>query len=240
MVYNWLKSIQSRIYPQDCLICGAPGDFPTRFCHPCYLSLPFNHHACPACALPLPPGTTPASRCGSCQHKRLPFHSTTTALLYEPPISRLISGFKFHQQLYLTAPLARLLIHRLGKLTNPPELILPVPLHPRRLQERGFNQALELGRILAKHYAIPLDWRLVNRNRHTRAQSDLSEEARRRNLRHAFRVRGSVKGARVVILDDVITTGSTITELSKTLEKAGAKQIDVWALARTAPNHPGY
>ena len=240
MVYNWLKFIQSRIYPQDCLICGARGDFPTRFCPPCYLSLPFNHHACPVCALPLPPGAAHGSRCGHCLDKKLPYRSTTTALLDAPPVSRLIGGLKFHQQLYLTAPLAQLLINRLGKLSDPPEFILPVPLHPRRLRERGFNQALELGRTLAKHYGIPLERGLASRNRHTRAQSDLSGQARHRNLRHAFRVRGCVKGARLAILDDVITTGTTIAELSNTLKKAGAKQIEVWALARTAPNYPGY
>jgi ComF family protein len=145
----------------------------------------------------------------------------------------LIRNFKFHQQLHLSVPLARLLIARLGQLDNLPDLILPVPLHPDRLKERGFNQTLEIGRIVSKHYAIPLDWGRVKRIRATRAQSHLSEQERRRNLRHAFRVYQSVRGLKLVILDDVITTGSTLAELSKVLKKAGAKQIESWAIART-------
>ncbi|MEJ2610961.1 MAG: ComF family protein [Candidatus Thiodiazotropha sp.] len=235
MVYDWLKFIQSQLYPQNCLMCGATGDFQTRFCPSCYDTLPFNRHACPRCALPLPDSAQPGSQCGACLPKQLPYDTSTTALRYEPPLSRLISDLKFHQKLHLTKPLAELLIHRMGKLSEPPDFILPVPLHPQRLRERGFNQAQELARVLAKHYAIPLNWRVVKRTRHTQAQSDLSESARHRNLRHAFRVCGSVKGARLAILDDVITTGSTVTELSKTLKKAGAKHIEVWGLARTVP-----
>ncbi|MCG7909414.1 MAG: ComF family protein, partial [Candidatus Thiodiazotropha taylori] len=136
-------------------------------------------------------------------------------------------------QLHLTKPLARLITDRLGELQNPPDLMLPVPLHQQRMRERGFNQAQELARVVAKHYRIPLEDRLVKRARNTKAQSDLSERLRRNNLRHAFRVHGSLQGSRVAILDDVITTGSTINELSKTLQRHGAAEITVWAVARS-------
>jgi ComF family protein len=236
MVYKWIKYIQSQLYPQSCLSCGASADFETCFCQPCYDSLPFNHHACPNCALPLPTGVVANTRCGACIQRQLPFDSCKTAMLYQPPMSQLISNLKFHQQLYLAAPLARLLIHRLDDLAHRPELILPVPLHPYRLRERGFNQSQELARVVAKHYRIPLDSRLVKRTRQTQAQSHLSEQERRRNLRNAFRVYGSLKGVRVAILDDVVTTGSTITEMSKALKRAGAANVTVWALARTVSN----
>jgi ComF family protein len=236
MVYSWLKNIQSQLYPQSCLLCGTPADFETRFCQPCYDALPFNDHACPACALPLPVAAPGGVRCGACLHLQLPYDACSTALRYEPPLSRLISNLKFRHQLHLVEPLARLLIQRLADLDDPPDLILPVPLHLRRLRERGFNQAQELGRVLAKHYHIPLDGRLVKRTRHTLAQSDLDEQARRKNLRNAFHVYGCVKGAKLVILDDVITTGSTIWEMSKALKQAGAVQVVAWALARTAPS----
>jgi ComF family protein len=236
MVYNWLKTIQSKLYPQNCLLCGAAADFETCFCQTCYDSLPFNRHACPYCALPLPPTLPRDTRCGACINKQLPFDSCITALRYEPPFNRLISRLKFHQQLHLAEPLAKLLIERLDDQPERPELILPIPLHQRRLRERGFNQAHELGRVVARHYRIPLDSRLVKRTRETKAQSDLGEKERRRNLRNAFRVYGSLNGARVAILDDVITTGSTITEMSKTLRRSGAAVITVWALARTVPD----
>ncbi|MES9832502.1 MAG: ComF family protein [Candidatus Thiodiazotropha sp. DIVDIV] len=236
MVYNWINSIQRYLYPQSCLLCGSNADFETRFCQTCYEKLPFNHHACPYCALPLPVNTAEGTRCGGCLQQQLPYHSCITALRYEPPLSRLISNLKFRQHLHLTLPLAKLLIHRLAEPDDPPELILPVPLHPRRLRERGFNQAQEIGRVVAKHYGIPLDSRLVKRTRETSAQSDLNEHERRRNLRNAFRIYGSLKGVNVAILDDVVTTGSTITELSKALNRAGADKITVWAVARTESN----
>ena len=230
---SWLQFLLKHIYPQNCLLCGADADPKSRFCDPCYSSLPFNHHACPRCALPLPADATAETRCGACLNKRLPYASCHTALRYEPPSNHLIAQLKFRHQLHLTAPLARLIIDRLGELDSLPDLLLPVPLHQQRMRERGFNQAQELGRVLAKHYGIPLDGRLVKRIRETKAQSDLSEPLRRNNLRHAFRVHGSLQGSRVVIVDDVVTTGSTIHEMSKTLKRSGAPEISVWAVARS-------
>jgi ComF family protein len=233
MKFNYLQTLLRHIYPQNCLLCGADADPKTRFCDACYSSLPFNHHACPRCALPLPPATAAGTRCGACLNKRLPYHTCHTALRYEPPSNQLIAQLKFRHKLHLTLPLAQLIIDRLGELKNPPDLLLPVPLHQQRMRERGFNQALELGRVVSNKYGIPLDSRLVKRTRDTKAQSDLNEQLRRTNLRHAFRVYGSLKGTRVAIIDDVITTGSTINEMSKTLKRSGASEITVWAVARS-------
>ncbi|MCU7890733.1 MAG: ComF family protein [Candidatus Thiodiazotropha sp. (ex Ustalcina ferruginea)] len=151
-------------------------------------------------------------------------------------MSKLISGLKFHRKLYLVEPLARVLTDRMGETFTRPDLIIPVPLHPLRLQERGFNQSLELSRVVARHYHLPVNWQLCRRVRYTQAQSDLCEKARQKNLRQAFEVCGDIQGAHLVLFDDVITTGATVTELSKTLKRAGAKRVDVWAMART----PGY
>jgi ComF family protein len=230
---HWLRSLLKQIYPQSCLLCGDAADHATRFCDSCYSTLPFNHHACPQCALPLPPEAAAESRCGACINKRLPYTACLTALRYEPPSNQLITQLKFRHHLDLIAPLAQLIIDRLGDMKNPPELLLPVPLHQQRMRERGFNQAVELARVVAKHYGIPLDCRMVKRTRNTEAQSNLSERLRRNNLRHAFRVSGSLQGRRVAILDDVVTTGSTINEMSKTLRRSGAAEITVWAVARS-------
>jgi ComF family protein len=140
---------------------------------------------------------------------------------------------KFQQKLHLAEPLAGLLIERLGELREQPDLLLPVPLHPLRLRKRGFNQSIELTRILARHYRLPYDWRICRRIKETKAQSELSERERRRNLSNAFQVCTAVNGSHLVVVDDVITTGATATELSKLLIKAGAKRVDVWAVART-------
>ncbi|MET0051947.1 MAG: double zinc ribbon domain-containing protein [Candidatus Thiodiazotropha sp.] len=140
MPTNLFSKIVPHIFPQSCLLCGNPGDFATRFCSACYQELPFNHHACRGCALPLPPGTPAETLCGQCQKCAQTFDSALTALRYEAPTSRLISALKFNHQLHLSTPLARLLIARLGKIDNPPDRILPVPLHPIRLKQRGFNR----------------------------------------------------------------------------------------------------
>ncbi|MCU7798210.1 MAG: ComF family protein [Candidatus Thiodiazotropha sp. (ex Myrtea spinifera)] len=125
------------------------------------------------------------------------------------------------------------MIDRLGDIEDPPDTLIPVPLHPLRLRERGFNQSLELARLLAKYQALDLNWRAVRRIRSTTAQTGLSEKDRRKNLRSAFEVNDDLAGRHVALFDDVITTGATITELSRTLLRAGVKRIDIWALART-------
>jgi ComF family protein len=141
--------------------------------------------------------------------------------------------FKFQQKLHLADPLAGLLIERLGEIYERPDLLIPVPLHPLRLRKRGFNQSVELCHSLGRHYSLPNEWRICRRIKETKAQSELGERERRNNLRNAFQVCAEVKGSHLVLVDDVITTGATVTELSKVLKKAGAKRVDVWAVART-------
>lgn len=232
-VYNWLNSVQSFLLPESCPCCGTQTQTRRTFCAACYDALPFNDHACPRCALPLPPQAPAGTLCGRCTRSPPPFHRGVTALCYQPPVSQLISGLKFRRQLHLVTPLARLMIDRLGPIAPLPELLIPVPLHPLRLRERGFNQSLELARELARHLDLELDWRACRRLRATPAQSGLSEKDRRKNLRGAFEVNRRLAGCHVVLFDDVITTGATLVEMSRTLLRAGAGQIDVWALART-------
>lgn len=233
-VNNCINYIRSLLYPRDCLLCGAAGDFESHFCNTCHRALPRNRHACPGCALPLPPHVSPVQLCGHCLGRRRPITSTIAALSYEPPVSRLIGMLKFRQRLHLVEPLARLLIERLEEGYDKPDLLIPVPLHPLRLRERGFNQSLEIARILARHCALSCDWRLCRRVKQTRAQAELNREARQRNLRKAFAVSGNIEGAHLALVDDVITTGATVTELGRTFKKAGAGRIDVWAIARTS------
>jgi len=163
-----------------------------------------------------------------------PFIRSYAALRYEAPVNHLISRFKFHRQLHLAKPLAWLMIEGVGELREPPDVLIPVPLHPQRLRERGFNQSLELARVVARHYGLRLDWHLCRRVRATPPQSELDRKQRWKNLRGAFEVSGNLAGRRVVLLDDVVTTGATVRALGKVLLQAGAAGIEVWTLARTA------
>jgi len=235
-VYSWLKYIQDICYPRCCPLCGIGTHARDAFCEDCRSSLPFNDHACPRCAIPLPVEAPSGTVCGRCTRKSPSFELTLSPLRYEAPFSHLISELKFRRKLHLVTPLARLMIDCGGPPIPRPDTMIPVPLHPHRLQERGFNQSLELARVLAHHYELELDWRLCRRVRSTPAQSGLSEKERRNNLRAAFEVTGKIAGRHLLLLDDVITTGATVSSLSLALLRAGAARIDVWALART-PHH---
>jgi ComF family protein len=135
-------------------------------------------------------------------------------------------------------PLSNLLSLRIQGSADLPDLVIPVPLHPARLGERGFNQSLEIARLVTKRLELETDWRSVKRIRPTPPQTGLSEKERRRNLRAAFSISGDLRGRHVALLDDVITTGATLSELSRLLMRQGVERVDLWALART-PMHSG-
>jgi ComF family protein len=230
-VNNWLNFVQSTLFPAHCALCGSPLDHDSVFCPDCYRDLPYNKTACPQCAVPLAHAVDTA--CGRCTRQPPPFTSSHVPLRYEPPFSRLIGEFKFHHRLHLTASLSALFCATLPEWMPRPDLLLPVPLHPSRLRERGFNQSLELARRIAGELELELDWHCLRRVRATPSQSRLDRHARGRNLHSAFAADGVVKGLHIALLDDVITTGATVTAASRVLLRAGARRVDVWALART-------
>ncbi len=238
MVYNCIDTIRNALFPPICPCCGGEGDRQLLFCPGCYAKLPFNDHACRHCALPLPPAAPKGSACGRCTRKRPPFHRTLAPLRYEAPVNHLISHLKFNRRLQLLEPLSNLLSSHLQGDGDLPDLVIPVPLHPLRLRERGFNQSLEIARLVAGKLQLETDWRSAKRIRPTPPQTDLSEKERQRNLRGAFSISGDLRGRHVALLDDVITTGATLTELSRLLIQHGVDRIDLWALART-PMHSG-
>ena len=169
--------------------------------------------------------------CAGCLNWRSAVDESCIPFTYSYPIDRLIRALKFHADLVAAHDLAQLLLEQLvGK--PMPECVVPVPLHPRRLIERGYNQALELARPLALQLELPLDCFSCQRVRHAPPQTELDAKARRRNVRRAFAVRQRLHWRHVAILDDVVTTGSTVEELAKALKRAGARRIQVWAVAR--------
>ncbi len=114
-----------------------------------------------------------------------------------------------------------------------PDLIIPVPLHPKRTRERGFNQALELARPVAKSLEIPIDYHSLHRIRHTPKQANLTASQRHENLKNSFHIRKKIKVPHVVLFDDVMTTGTTVGLLAEELIKNGVKRVDIWICART-------
>lgn len=144
----------------------------------------------------------------------------------------MILDLKYHHRLELARTLGRLFAERLRKLSKPPDAIVPVPLHPSRLRQRGYNQSLEIARVVAKRLDLPIVTRGAKRVRATAAQTTLPLKQRARNVRNAFAVNGDLKGKHVAIVDDVMTSGHTVGALAKALRRAGAKEISVWVVAR--------
>ncbi len=233
-VYNWLTIN----HQSQCMLCLNPGVTTTLgLCDACHADLPWQGMHCRQCALPLP---TADARCGHCLTQPPSFAQTVSPFLYRFPVDSLIPAFKYHDQLTYGRMLANLLLeavqHHYAEHSQAlPDLLLPMPLHRTRLARRGYNQALELARPLAKSLNIPLDYSNLIRTRSTRPQQGLDAPARRQNLLGAFRCRNpdSLRGLHLALIDDVMTTGTTADEASRTLLGAGAASVSIWCVART-------
>jgi len=210
------------LLPLRCLVCGDPGHDGLDLCDACLVALPWAGRACLRCALPLP--DTALIVCGTCREEVPPQAATHASLLYLPPVDQLLVRYKFHQDLAAGRLLAQLMQRAPPPWWCPP--LVPVPLHNRRLRQRGYNQAGELCRLLP----MPV-WQGLYRRRHTAPQSERTAEQRRENLFDAFAVRGPVP-TRLTVVDDVMTTGSTVMEVAETLRLAGAAEVRVWVCAR--------
>ena len=228
-VNECLKGTQEWLFPSVCTLCGANGEPGRDLCSACAGDLPIVGTACEQCGAPLSlPGV-----CGSCQRRPPAFQRTVASFYYQTPIDTLIKRLKFSGDLHLARLLGGMMADSLDRAKKSvPEVIVPVPLHVKRLRERGFNQALELARPIAERLDIPLDWRHVVRTRATDPQSDLPAKLRSHNVKGAFAVASGFTPQRVAILDDVMTTGHTVNELAATLRRAGITEISVWVCAR--------
>ena len=175
--------------------------------------------------------------CGQCQSQP-PFYDRVYSLFsYRQPVSGLIVGLKFHHRLPLARLLGRLMVdHLLNLLDSSPDIIIPVPLHPRRLSERGFNQAKELARPISKGLNIKICSDSVERFSNKPPQTTLSRKQRLKNTRGAFRVRDNLSKGHILIVDDVMTTGATVNELARILKRGGVERIDIITLARAGDN----
>lgn len=178
------------------------------------------------------------SVCGACLKDPPPCDSALAAMDYAHPWDQLIARFKFNAALDLADSLAQSLAHAWRESGLPaPGWLLPVPLSDERLKERGYNQSWELARRLARHVGAPADGRLLLRIKNTPHQLAFPVDRRAANVRGAFAVEpvraGELRGRSVTIVDDVLTTGATASEIARVLKQAGASQVHLWALART-------
>lgn len=230
-VDNWLGAMGRVVFPPCCALCGEDGARGRDLCAACDAELPRNLACCARCALPL---ATPALACGECLRRPPAFDAALAPLRYEWPIDRLVTRLKFSVDLAVGRVLSELLRDAVRAASDRIDLVVPVPLHLERLRERGFNQALELARPMARSLALPLDHGVLVRTRATPPQTGLAAADRRRNLRDAFAVRGSVAGRSIALVDDVVTTTATVRECARVLKRAGAERVEVWAVARAA------
>ena len=201
------------LMPRRCVFCGTRTPAQAGF-------------ICPGCLGDLPVSASPAPRVGS------PLARIVVPLVYEFPVDAAIKAFKFRRRLYYTPAFTQLLRAASVALPDDIDAVVPVPLHWRRQWRRGFNQAHEIGKPLARHLGVPLVRKVVRR-RATPPQSGLSAHARARNLRRAFAIRGRLRYRHPLIVDDVVTTGATIEELARVLRRGGADEVSAIAIART-------
>lgn len=225
-----ISHLSNILYPARCPLCGNNPDVFTHspVCGSCWSGIRrYTGPSCRVCALPF---TSEHARvCGQCLKKPPPFSRVITYGLYEGIIREAINQFKFHGLRRLSDPLGNLL---LGFDLPAVDGVVPVPLTIRRLRERGFNQSLLIARIIAKKIRVPLLMDVLVKKKETPPQIGLTARERLLNLRNAFAVKGNVKGLRLLLVDDVMTTGATVTECSEQLMKSDAEEVIVLTLAR--------
>ena len=239
-VKQFLGALLDVILPPTCHICRSfiPDADTLHICPDCRERLPLvTSPICSLCGVPYT-GIGADHYCSVCSLHPPCYDYARAHFLYEGPIRDLIHTFKYNRHTHLRHPLALLTLEGIHKeLTDfEPHLIIPVPLHRSRLRQRGFNQAVLLGKVLARHLSLPLIPDALTRTRATEPQIELSAAERRENVKGAFAVKKPerIAGKRILLLDDVMTTGSTMNECAKELKKAGAAAVVAVTTARTA------
>ena len=223
---NTCLTFGQSLLPQHCVLCTAPAGA-DAVCAECYRRLPWlTAVRCPQCALP----TLDGKVCGACLSEPPRYDSIASPFVYAWPLAPLVQQYKYGGNLALARLLARAIADMLDQGAD---VIIPLPLAPRRLRERGFNQALEFARLLSRSTGIPLAPHACRRVRDTTPQAALPWAERARNIRGAFVCDADFAGMRVAVVDDVMTTGATLNEIARNLRQAGAAEVQGWVVART-------
>lgn len=220
-------------FKQICTLCASHDGGDLGICKSCLHDLP-RHDApqCPQCALP-----TDGSICGNCISSPPDFNATHALFTYDYPVDALLQHYKYKETLHLANTFSALMVSKqlIAHHRKPIDLIIPMPMHAKRLKERGFNHALEIARLLSRQLQIPLDYTTCQRTKHTPPQASLHLKERFKNIRGVFNCQQKLPDLRIAIVDDVMTTGASLNELAKTLKQAGAAHVECWVIARTLP-----
>ena len=234
MIKNYQQFTQqlTSLILQPCTLCGDSGYKNLCLCNACLRELPYIDKCCQRCGIPL---STDVTCCGHCQSNPPPNARCISLLHYQEPVDYLIKHMKYHNQLSIAALLGDLLGRKISQLNSAlPEQIIPVPLHLHRLQQRGYNQAIEIARVISKILNIPINTKDYIRQRNTAPQFDLPHNQRADNIKQAFEVSHAPSAKHVAIIDDVMTTGSTAWELCQTILDSGVESVDIWICARAS------
>jgi ComF family protein len=235
MINNCLKNNQwlnfnrftQAIFKQNCLLCDIATSNSIGICSDCSSELPYSPvSSCLQCGL----GSN-GLVCGSCLNAAPDFDVTRAVFTYAFPIDAMMQRYKYGDALHLSRTFGQFLTEKVN--VNSVDLIIPMPMHPARIKERSFNQALEIAKVFGKE---KLDYTSAIRQKLTPPQASLPLKERVKNIKGAFAVNGNLAGKRIAIVDDVMTTGASLNELAKTLKKAGANHVQCWVIARTLPH----
>ncbi len=228
-----MKIFSKSTFSKHCPVCLSAAER-AGLCRNCLLSLIQPRHSCRICLVPLE--RQAGNICISCA-AGVPFDQVISLARYTPPLSDLICRLKYHNHIHLAKVLGTLLANHIKKHQRTlPELLIAVPLHKQRIQQRGFNQAVEIARTVSAQLNLKTDYRCIEKSKKTPLQTTLNSHQRRNNLKGAFHLRHSVCTESVALLDDVMTTGATVSEIASLLKKEGVRRVEVWVLARTSPS----
>lgn len=232
MIQAGIQRLGARLLdPALCLGCThtlEPGQY---FCISCHKELQLLNNPCTLCGLE---NQTDGNHCAVCLYDPPRWQKLLAPLIYQGLARDLLIQLKFSQSLHLANSLVSSVIHHFRVSKSLPEVLLPVPLHRKRMLDRGFNQAFEIARPLSHWLDIPIDKRALSRIRDTDSQSGLSANQRQKNILKAFAYQASKPYSHVAVIDDIVTTGSTANEITKTLHRAGVEQVEIWGLARVS------
>ena len=250
-----LNYLKHTIFKQNCILCAvniseinsktlsinmraendALGANIHAVCRACLEDLPWHPaNSCPQCGL-----ESSGIVCGSCIHAPPDFDATHAVFLYQFPINAMMVRYKYGNSLNIGDTFGQFLSKKINLVSsnlNHIDVIIPMPMHPARIKERGFNQAHEIAKVLTKNCKRKLDFKSVIRQTLTPPQASLPLKQRVKNIKGAFKVNANFAGKSVAIVDDVMTSGASLNELAKTLKKAGAAHVECWVVVRTLPH----
>jgi len=241
---EFTQKLLSNLFPSRCILCRQTVKVSNddlmfnhiEICADCYMALPHNSHCCIRCALPLAEDIINEVFCGRCIQKQPAYDYGYSLFRYEDEIIGLVHQLKFAEKIGYARSIGEMLLAKFERDVLPergrPDCLLPVSLHTSRLRQRGFNQSIEIARVISQKLGIPIENDMVSRQRSTVSQTGLNAQQRRKNIRGAFSVADDISYRHVLIIDDVVTTGSTVNELASVLKKGGIDKVGVLSIAR--------